>query len=271
MNVLVEPLFLLSTVVVLVAIFAPVLLSHSKEFTYAVLYDGLFDIVSEPDGEDKLDEIARERVRVIAIELRNSSGRHIDRSHYARPITVGFGKGARILGAEVVKENPPGIGAALRELPAHAPERVALSPVLLNYGDRLLLEVVVSDAAHEAVEVEGRIFGIREIVDRSRSNLERSLLVVNAGTLFAAAILMGSAGLLAFVSDIFDVDLLGPRVVNIAGGVVVGSAVGAILLLLTIARRWRRASRIARLVRSRHFTAEDGGVGGVSVGDNLLD
>lgn len=259
MNVLVEPLLLLSTVVVLVAIFAPVLLSCRNEFTYAVLYDGLFDIAEDPGGEDKPDELAGEQVRVVAIELRNSSGRHIDRSHYARPITVGFDKEARILAAEMVEENPSGIGATLRGLSDHTPERVALAPVLLNNGDRLLLEVVVSDAAHGDVEVEGRIFGIKKIVDRSRSNLERSLLVVNAGTLFAAAILVGSAGLLAFVSDSFDVDLLDPRIVSIAVGVVAGSAVGTILLLLTIARRWRRASQISRLFRSRHFTAEDNG------------
>ncbi len=256
MNVLVEPLFLMSTVVVLAAIFAPVLLSHRKEFTYAVRYDGQFDIVAEPDGEGEPDELAGEQVRVIAIELKNSSGRHIDRSHYARPITVGFGEGARILEAEIVEENPSGIGAALRELPDQVPERVALAPVLLNNGDRLLLEVVVPDAAYGAVEVEGRIFGIREIVDRSRSNLERILLVVNAGVLFALAILAGSVGLLAFAADMLEVDLLGPRIVSIAGGAVAGSAVGAILLLLTIAQRWRRASRIAKLVRARYLTAE---------------
>ncbi len=258
LSIMAEPLFLLSFATVLVIMLAIVLLASHRSFSYAVLYDGLFEVASEADGGEwpEKEQVADGRVRVVAVELRNSSGRNIERAHYARPITVGFGEGARILDAEVLEEDPPDIGVTLRGVPERDPERVVLEPVLLNDGDAVVLEMVVADTITGDIEVDGRMVGIREIVNRGRSNLEKVLLGVGAGVLFAAATLAGSAGLLSFVSRMFGVDLLGPRILSIAGGVVTGSVVIAILLLFAMVRRWRRASRIESLVRSRYFTAE---------------
>jgi len=257
MSVLLEPLFLLSVVGVLAAIFVPLLFVSRKNVSYRVLYDALFESAAEPQSETQPDEeTSAGEVRVVTIEFRNSSGLNIERSHYERPITVGFGEGARIVGAEVVEEKPDSIEAALRGLPEFDPERVAIDPVLLNDGDLLLLEIAVSNAAYGGVEVDGRIVGIREIVDRSQSNLERNLLAVNVGVLFVVVALAGVADVAFQILRQTSVDPFDPQIVSVAGGIVAGSFVSAILLLYAIGRRFRRASRIEQFVRSRYFEAE---------------
>lgn len=252
-----EPAFLLSFVAVLAAIFVPLLFVSRKNFSYAVIYDALFESAVESEGETQPDqETSVGEVRVVTIEFRNSSGLNIERTHYERPITVGFGEGARIVSAEVVEEKPDSIEASLRGLPELDPERVAIDPVLLNDGDLLLLEIAVANAAHGGVEVDGRIVGIREIVDRSQSNLERNLLVVNVAVLFVVVALAGVADVVFRILRQSGVDPFDPQIVSVAGGIVAGSVVSAILLLYAIVRRFRRASRIEQFVRSRYFEAE---------------
>ncbi len=256
MNVLAEPLFVLSTIVVLVAILAPVLLLHRKEFTYVVRYDGLFEIAAEADGEDGPGEIAGEEVRVVVVELKNSSGRHIDRSHYARPITVGFGEGARILGAEVVEEAPSGIGATLRELSDHTPERVALAPVLINDGNMVLLEAVVADSEQGEIEVDGRMVGIDGISEQRRSAVQKTVLAVANGVVALAAVSFGSLYLVVFSS--LEINFFVPSVLNPVAGGLAGLVIGDVLLLVGVVRRWRRSQKVQRRVLARRVAAEDG-------------
>jgi len=251
-----EPLFLLAAAVVLVAVVVPVLLAPRGGFTYAVLYDGLFEIPAEPKGEDGPDEeAAGERVRVVAVELKNSSGRHIERSHYARPISVGFGEGARIVGAEVIGEDPPGIEASLRGLPERDPERVALAPVLLNDGDVVLLELVVGGIITGEIEADGRIVGIRHIVDRGRRTVETTVLAVANGIPALIAISLGSL-YLALVGFV-DMSFLDPSMLNPVAGVLTGLLAGDVVLLVGVYRRWRRKRAVRRRVISRRAGAED--------------
>ncbi len=242
---------------VLAAIFVPLLFVSRKNFSYRVLYDALFESAADPQGETQPEEeTSAGEVRVVTIEFRNSSGLNIERAHYERPISVGFGEEARIVSAEVIEEKPDSIEASLRGLPEFDPERVAIDPVLLNDGDLLLLEIAVSNAAYGGVEVDGRIVGVREIVDRSQSKLERNLLVVNVAVLFMVVALAGVADVAFQILRQTGVDPFDPRIVNVAGGIVTGSVVSAILLLYAIVRRFRRASRIEQFVRSRYFETE---------------
>jgi hypothetical protein len=183
MGIVTEPLFLLSAAAVLVAVLAPVLLASRKNFTYAVLYDGMFEVEAEADGEDSPDneQAARERVRVVAVELKNSSGLNIERSHYARPITVGFGEGGKVLDAEVVEEEPSGLGVTLRGVPERDPERVALGPVLFKDGNAVLLEAVVAGSEPGEVEVDSRMVGIDRIAQQRRGTVGKRVLDARGG------------------------------------------------------------------------------------------
>ena len=254
-----EPLFLLAAAIVLVAVVVPVLLAPRGGFTYAVLYDGLFEIPAEPKGEDGPDEeAAGERVRVVAVELKNSSGRHIERSHYARPISVGFGEGARIVGAEVIGEDPPGIEASLRGLPERDPERVALAPVLLNDGDVVLLELVVGGIITGEIEADGRILGIKRIAEQRGGAVGKTTLAVANGVVAVLALALGSLYQVLVLSGGLDIDFLNPSILNLIAGVLTGLAVGDLVLLLRMYWRWHRTRAVRRRVLARHSAASDG-------------
>lgn len=255
MSILAGPVFLLSAAAVLAAMLAPVLLAPRKDLNYTVLYDGLFEVAAEAGSDDaEYGEAGDEQVRVVAVELRNSSGLNIERPHYARPISVGFGEGARILDAEVMEEDPPGIEASLRGVPERDPERVALTPVLLNEGDMVLLEAVVANSQEE-VEVDGRIVGIRRIVDRGSRTVETAVLALANGIPALIAVSLGS--LYIVLVGFVDMDFLDPSMLNPAAGGITGLVAGDVVLLLGVYRRWRRKRAVRRRVISRRVGAED--------------
>lgn len=258
MSIVAEPLFLLAFAAVLSAMLAPMLLAPRRKFTYAVLYDELFEVEAETDGEDSPDneEAAREQVRVVAVELRNSSGLNIERSHYDRPITVGFGEGAKVLDAEVIEEEPPGLGATLRGVPDLDPERVALAPLLLNDGNMVLLEAVVADSGQGEIEVDGRMVGIDGIAEQRRSNVEKTVLALANGVPALAAVSFGSLYLLIFSA--LETNFLTPSILNPVAGGFAGLAVGDILLLAGVYRSWRRKRMVRGRVLSRRVAEEDG-------------
>lgn len=258
MSVLAGPVFLIWAAAVVAAMLLPVLLAPRKDFGYTVLYDELFEVAAEPEGEDgsQNGEPEGEQVRVVAVELRNSSGLNIERAHYTRPITVGFGEGASILDAEVVEEDPPGIESSLRGVPERDPERVALTPVLLNNGDMMLLEAVVADSHQGAIEVDGRIVGIRHIVDRGRRTVETTVLTLANGIPALVAVSLGSLYVVLF--EIVDLDFLDPSILNAAAGALTGLVAGDVVLLVGVYRRWRRKRAVRRRVISRRAGAGDG-------------
>lgn len=261
MSILAGPVFLLWAAAVLAAMLLPVLLAPRKDFGYTVLYDELFEVAPEAGDEEgpeveAVGEAGGEQVRVVAVELRNSSGLNIERPHYARPISVGFGDGARILDAEVIEEDPPGIEASLRGVPERDPERVALTPVLLNDGDMVLLESVVADSLQGEIEVDGRIVGIRHIVDRGQRTVEATVLALANGIPALIAISLGSLYLV--LVGFVDMDFLDPSMLDPVAGGLTGLLAGDGVLLLGVYRRRRRKRVVRRRVISRRAGAEDG-------------
>lgn len=255
-RILTEPAFLLSFAVVLVVVATPLLLARGRDFVYAVLYDGAFR------AKEGHKEIAGEKIqalRVVAVEIRNSSGLNIERSHYVRPITVDFGKEANILDAEVIEEEPPGIGITLRGLPQRDPGKVALEPVLLNDGDTVLLEIVVTNAQSDA-EVDGRMVGIKKIADRSRSTVEKKTLAVVNGIPALLAIAFFSLNSVVagglHVKEYFEPEILYP-----ATGVLAGLVMSDVLLVRVLFRRWRRATSVRRRVLARRLGEAKGSSG----------
>jgi hypothetical protein len=77
-----------------------------------------------------------------------SGGLNISEADYDQRLSVEFGADARILEADIVKEQPPNIGAVVA--PYHyPPDTLVLKPTLLNKGDWLRLRIVVENPAHE--------------------------------------------------------------------------------------------------------------------------
>src|SRR5215212_8359143 len=71
-------------------------------------------------------------------------GLDISREQYERRISFSFGENARILEAEVVEENPQGIGA--EAIVYHVPpDTLTLKPMLFTQGESIRLRVVVDN------------------------------------------------------------------------------------------------------------------------------
>ncbi len=62
------------------------------------------------------------------------SGKDISTTQYERNISFSFGNHARIIEADVMKEQPQGIGVEL-SIEGAREEELVLKPVLLNRGD----------------------------------------------------------------------------------------------------------------------------------------
>lgn len=259
MSIVAEPLFVLSAAAVLVAIFAPVLLAARKNVTHTVFYDELYEIAPEADGEDAQDEGATgDLVRVVAVELRNASGSNIERSHYTRPISMSFGKGSRILSAEVVEEVPPGIGATLRGVPEREPKRVVIEPMLLNDGDLVLLETVVSGSGRGEIEVDGRIVGVKRVAEERRSGAMKVALAVANGVVAVLVLVLGALyQTFSFVLEANELGLLHPAVLGSVMGALTGLVMGDVLLVLALYRRSRRAAWVRRTMLARHLGTRD--------------
>ncbi len=89
---------------------------------------------------------------MFVIDLRNPGwgifgwlgGVDIAPSSYEREISFSFGKDARVLEAEVVEEDPEGIGATAYQLEAKT-DAFAITRVLLNQEDSVRLRAVVEN------------------------------------------------------------------------------------------------------------------------------
>lgn len=85
-----------------------------------------------------------ENLHLMVFGLKNSGHRAIAVADFERPLSVAFGAG-QIVSAETASQHPSNLGAVLNV----SNSKVVLSPVLLNPGDQLLIQVLLSAAKPE--------------------------------------------------------------------------------------------------------------------------
>jgi hypothetical protein len=114
-------------------------------------------------------EVARERIKIlyeekpvedvhiVIVRIVNSGNVAITGQDYDRAISIGFGKTARILTADVVDKSPENFPASFHVREAE----IVLDPVLFNSKDSLTLKALVSQLGE--ISVDGRIAGVKEI------------------------------------------------------------------------------------------------------------
>ena len=110
-------------------------------------------------------------VYLVKVKLYNSGNVPILSADYDKPISIGFGKRAKILRAEVMGREPFGLPIIMDVVNER---ELALHPALLNPGDAFILQVLVDQPdvrinqhsyAEKVVDVTvvGRIVGVKEI------------------------------------------------------------------------------------------------------------
>jgi hypothetical protein len=208
---------------VFATILVPLVARRSNTLFYAVVCEAYLIDKAKPRKAEGSKESSKPHLALFVIDVHNPlwgifrwlGGVDIAPSQYERRIAFSFGDDARILEAEVVEENPQGIGAEV--IADHfPPDKLVLTPVLLNQGDKIRLKIVVEapdieapspwlgrnsvllrSTGHFTIGVEGRILGVRKI-RRKR----------------------GSQELLSYAIALDAIALLPMTVVTVIGGVV---------------------------------------------------
>ncbi|MBB3180088.1 hypothetical protein [Variovorax sp. Sphag1AA] len=98
-----------------------------------------------------------ENLRLMVFGLKNSGHRAIAVADFERPLSVAFG-GGQIVSAEIASQHPKNLGAEL----SFSNSNVVLSPMLLNPGDQLLIQVLLS-AAKPEWSLDARIVDVPSI------------------------------------------------------------------------------------------------------------
>jgi ABC-type multidrug transport system fused ATPase/permease subunit len=150
-------------------IVVPWLLARSKKaLSYRVLSNSkVVSVREEYQGRVEIRFRGQrvKNVRLIVFKLNNSGHKAIAPDDYVEPVTLHFGGDSRILSAAVTDTNPPAIKQSFAEVVANSGgSEIAFPPALLNSGDWIKVNILVSDFA-EPMTVSGRVVDVTEITE----------------------------------------------------------------------------------------------------------
>lgn len=128
----------------------------------------------------------------IVVEVFNRGNIAIEATHYERPLMFEFGEKAKIVAAEMLYEEPPGIGTRW----CWGYNWISLVPAALNAGDLLEIRFLVFRARY--VRMDGRIVGVKQIRQGSVELRTAALLVLG---LVESLLLVPSVYLPLFVPE----------------------------------------------------------------------
>lgn len=106
----------------------------------------------------ELDGKSVKNLHLLVYGLKNSGHRAISPSDFQRPLSISFSEG-QVISAEIASQIPPNLGATL----VFAESSVELQPLLLNAGDQILLQVLLS-APSPSESVDTRILDVPALV-----------------------------------------------------------------------------------------------------------
>lgn len=86
-----------------------------------------------------LDGNEVKNLHLLVYGLKNSGHRAIASSDFEHPLSISFANG-QVVAAEITSQHPSNLGATL----ITAESRIELQPLLLNAGDQILLQVLLS-------------------------------------------------------------------------------------------------------------------------------
>lgn len=106
----------------------------------------------------ELDGIPVNNLHLLVYALKNSGHKAILPSDFQKPFTISFNKG-KIVSAEITAQLPLNLDAKIEITETE----VELRPLLLNTGDQLLLQVLLS-ASEPDINVDARILDISKLM-----------------------------------------------------------------------------------------------------------
>lgn len=102
----------------------------------------------------QLDGRSVGNLHLLVYGLKNSGRHAIPPTHFERPLSIQFSDG-QVVSAEITRQNPGNLGANL----IMSSTQVELRPLLLNPGDQLLIQVLLS-SANPTYTLDGRVLDV---------------------------------------------------------------------------------------------------------------
>jgi hypothetical protein len=179
-----------------------------------------YEIISKTSVVSVQDEVAGKieilyedkpvkNVNLAVIRLVNSGNVAIKPDDYMQPVSFNFGKNAKILQTEVIKEVPDNLGAIYPSVLAGETGAVEINPILLNKGDEFTFKVLGTQLGK--ITVNGRIVDVKEIktLPKKDRDLYLSGFVVLVGSLFVALFTYLLSGDALATVVVFGISLIG--------------------------------------------------------------
>ncbi|ADW68598.1 hypothetical protein [Granulicella tundricola] len=134
---------LLAIIAILVSIGLFWLNKKKKTLSYEILRnDRLFKLNLNLENRIQItvDGSPAEDIRLVIVDIQNTGNEPIKRDEFDMPLRFNFGNGAEIVAARVLSTKPADLGALIET----GKTDVTLQPLLLNKGDGLSVEILVT-------------------------------------------------------------------------------------------------------------------------------
>lgn len=130
-----------------------------------------------------------ENVHLIVMNIRNSGNQSISFEDFKKSVTFYFGENVSILSVSTVETEPLSLNPEF----ILSDNTIELMPLLLNGGDNMTVNFLVSNMDPDALEVRGRIKGVKDIkLESEESGTSKVFLLMAVITFLLAIFLMMS-------------------------------------------------------------------------------
>jgi len=163
-----------------------------KELSFRLSGSELVSIHSEARDsiEIRYRGLEIESAHLLEVELRNSGNVAIKREDFERPVALVLGEGVEVLTMNTPHVKPPELDPEITAgvVGFEGSMRVQLEPLLLNPGDEVTVQVLVSDFAGEP-DLDYRIVGIAQLRDAAQQGRRSWRQIANStGLTLVAAV-----------------------------------------------------------------------------------
>lgn len=142
------------------------------------------------------DDEQVENVHLIVMDIWNSGNQSILETDFNRDVSFNFGEDALILSSSVVAVEPRDLEPSFILMGNSA----RLSPLLLNDGDRMTVNFLVSNWDSDALDVDGRIIGVKNIKRDLEISTMSQIFIVLGLALFPILIILAYFDIITFIS-----------------------------------------------------------------------
>ena len=193
-----------------IAIFIPIIIfiiqRKRKVLTYEVIninpiFRGAGNLNRNIKGKIKIlfDGNEVKNVYIVVVRIENQGNTPVTSTDYERPISFNFGENAQILFSNISRVTPKSLKP---EVIVSEGNSVTLKPALMNPGDSITIETLVSE--FDNFKVDARIIGVKDIIPSNKSFSSSGIILIIAGMYLLLIDMYFISNRVTIFGDIYD-------------------------------------------------------------------